>query len=251
MKQNELVSYCDQLLKISSIRDYCPNGMQVEGDNREVKKIALGVSISLEFINKAIDLGADMIFTHHGIIWDKDSRRIEGPFRKKVKALLDAGIAAAAYHLPLDFHPELGNNVQLAKLLELIDIELLSPVPEQAEAVMGTIPCKTITEFSELIEKKMRRKPLILPFGNDEVSKVVIITGGAQGYYLTAVENGADCFLTGEASEKNYGMAQEYEQHFISAGHYATEKWGILALGEHLEKKHGIPFEFIEIDNPL
>jgi dinuclear metal center YbgI/SA1388 family protein len=251
MRQNDVVAYCNQLLNISSLKDFCPNGMQVEGDNREVKKIALGVSISLEFIEKAIELNADLILTHHGLIWDKDSRRIQGPIRKKLKALFESGIAAGTYHLPLDFHPELGNNVQLAKVLELSDVEMLSTVPDRAEAVLGTIPCNTISEFSDLIEQKLQRKPLILPFGRKEVSRVVIITGGAQGYYLTAVENGADCFLTGEASEKNYGMAQEYEQHFISAGHYATEKWGILALGEHLKNGHDIPFEFIEIENPL
>jgi dinuclear metal center YbgI/SA1388 family protein len=251
MEQHQVIAYCDELLKISTIKDYCPNGLQVEGDNRSVHTIALGVSISLEFIEKAIGIGADLILTHHGMIWDKNSRRITGPFRKKLAALFESGIAAAAYHLPLDFHPRLGNNIQLANCLELKEIEPITTVEDQVEAVMGKTDHKTITEFAALVERKLNRKPLVLPFGKDPISKVVVMTGGAQGYYLTAVDNGANCFLTGEVSEMNYTMSQEYELHFISAGHYATEKFGILALGSHLRNEFDIPCEFIEIDNPL
>ena len=251
MKQNELVAYCDDLLNISAIGDFCPNGLQVEGDNREVKKIALGVSISLEFINKAIAINADLIITHHGMIWDKNSRRIQGPFRNKLGELFKTSLAAAAYHLPLDFHPVLGNNIQLAKILELKDIEPITTVADQVKAVLGLTNQETISKFSALVEKKLERKPLVLPFGKKQISKVVIITGGAQGHYLTAVENGADCYLTGEASEMNFAMSQEYELHYISAGHYATEKYGILALGEHIQQELGISSEFIEIQNPL
>lgn len=251
MNQHQIVAYCDELLKISTVKDFCPNGLRVEGDNRTVAKVALGVSISLELIEKAIGIGADLILTHHGMIWDKDSRRITGPFRSKLQKLFQSGVAAAAYHLPLDFHPKLGNNVQLANVLELTAIEPIMSVPNQVEAVMGTTAHRTIGDFAAFIEQKLERKPLVLPFGNGPISRVVIITGGAQGYYMTAVERGANCFLTGEVSEKNFAMSQEYQLHFISAGHYATEKYGIQALGEHLRQELGVPCEFIEIDNPL
>lgn len=251
MNQTEIIAYCDELLSVNSIKDYCPNGLQVEGDNRKVEKIAIGVSISMEFIKKATAVDADMIITHHGMIWDKGSRRVEGPFRQKLQALFKKGISAAAYHLPLDFHPEIGNNVQLARLLELSNIELISDKPDLAEAVVGRTNCSSVKELGQLVEKKLNRKPLILPFGNTEPKKVVIMTGGAQNYYMRAVEVGADCFLTGEASELNYAVSQEYQLNFISAGHYATEKWGIIALGDKIAKEFGISTEFIEIENPL
>lgn len=251
MNQSDIIAYCNQLLDIVNHRDYCPNGLQVEGDNRRVQKIAIGVSISLELIEKAIHCNADLIITHHGMIWDKDPRTINGPFRKKIKLLLDNGIATASYHLPLDYHSQLGNNVQLAEILELTDIQLLPEHLDYAEAVIGTTSQVTIEDFQDLLRRKLDRPPVVLPFGKKKISKVVIITGGAQNYFMTAVENGADCFVTGEISEKNYGMSQEYGVHFVSAGHYATERYGILALGKHLRKEFQIDCEFIEIANPI
>ncbi len=251
MNQNDIINHCSELLKVSEIKDFCPNGLQIEGDNREVNKIALGVSISHEVILKAIEANADLIITHHGMIWEKDSRRIAGPFRKKIHELLKHGIAAAAYHLPLDFHPQLGNNIQLAKHLELNDIVISPGSGEHAEYVLGRTGIETTEEFVRFVEEKLDRKPLVLPFGGERIEKVVIITGGAQNYFLTAVENGADCFLTGEVSEKNYSMSQEYEINYISAGHYATEKYGIIALGQHLQDKFGIEAEFIDVPNPI
>ncbi|MBU2514156.1 Nif3-like dinuclear metal center hexameric protein [bacterium] len=251
MKQAEIINYCNQLLDIAVHKDFCPNGLQVEGDQREVKRIAIGVSITLELIEKAIKDSADMIITHHGMIWDKDPRIISGPFRKKIKLLLDNGLAAAAYHLPLDYHLELGNNVQLARVLQLSDIKTIPENADFAEAIIGKTVESSIEDFSDFVSEQLIRPPIVLPFGKKRISKVVIITGGAQNYFMTAVENGADCFITGEASEKNYAMSQEYGVHFISAGHYATEKYGILALGEHLSEKFGIDSNFIEIDNPI
>ncbi len=251
MNQLELINYCNNLLNIHQIRDFCPNGMQVEGDNREVKKIALGVSISLEFIEKAIAENVDMIMTHHGLIWDKDPRVIKGPFRSKVQRLLEKGIAAATYHLPLDFHLDIGNNIQLANILEFSDISTVPEDSEVAEAVIGNTAQSTIEDFAAFIEKKLKRPPQVLPFGNSTIQKAVIITGGAQNYFSVAVDAGADCFITGEISEKNYSMSQEFGVHFISAGHYATERYGIQALGEHLKDKTGISSIFIEIENPI
>lgn len=251
MKQKELIKYCNDLLKSTFIQDYCPNGLQIEGDNREVHKIVIGVSISLEFIEKAIEKECDLILTHHGMIWNNDSRVIEGPFKKKISLLLEEGIASASYHLPLDYHPTLGNNYQLAKILGLKNIQALPAESDFAEAVIGETPCSTIDDFESIIIKKLNRKPQILPFGKPNISKAVIITGGAQNYYMTAVNEEADCFITGEISEKNYAVSQEYGIHYIGAGHYATEKWGIKALAEHLKGEFNIDYSFIEIDNPV
>lgn len=251
MEQSKLISYCNDLLTISNVSDYCPNGLQVAGDNRQVKKVALGVSISLEFIEKAIQEKTDLIITHHGLIWDKDSRVIEGPLREKLHLLLANGVAAAAYHLPLDFHPEIGNNVQLAEKIGLKNLRTISPTGEYAEAVVGETDKNTIEELSGHVETLLTRKPMVLPFGKPAIKTVMIITGGAQNYFLSAVEQQVDCFLTGEASEKNYSMSKEYRIHFIGAGHYATEKFGILALGEHIKETFGIPCQFLDFPNPL
>ncbi|MBU3916558.1 Nif3-like dinuclear metal center hexameric protein, partial [bacterium] len=196
-------------------------------------------------------LKSDLIITHHGLLWNKDDRRIQGPFREKIQLLLANGIAAAAYHLPLDFHSEIGNNVQLAKKLGLTDLEEFSQTGTYAEAIMGKTEETTIDTFSIVVEKALRRKPTVFPFGNDKIRKIAIITGAAQDFFTKAVDNGADCFLTGEVSEKNYSMSKEYHVHFISAGHYATEKFGIQKLGEKLETEFDVRCEFIDIPNPV
>lgn len=251
MNQQEIIRYCNDFLCIENFRDYCPNGLQVEGDNREVKKIATGVSLSEELIDHAIKQNADMIICHHGLIWNNDNRVVQGPYRRKLQKLLLKGIAASAYHLPLDFHPVLGNNIQLAQKLGLKNIIGFSETPKYAEGVIGELPPVTIEELGLIIEKTLGRKPTVLPFGASDISKVAIVTGGAQGQFEKAIQSGADCFITGEVSEKNYGMSQEYGVHFISAGHYATEKFGIQALGQHLTEQLNVMCQFTAFSNPI
>jgi len=251
MKQQEIISYCNELLNINQIPDYCPNGLQVEADPRPVKKIALGVSISLEFIEKAIAEDADMIITHHGLFWEKDSRVIQGPLRKKIQLLLSNHLTAVAYHLPLDFHAEIGNNIQLAKRLGLTKVREFDDTASYSDGIIGETDIKSIDDFSIHIENILDRKPVVLPYGKAQISKIVIITGGAQGYFQKAIDLGADCFITGEISEKNFSMSKEYEVHFVSAGHYATEKFGIQALGDLITHKFNIECNFIDIPNPI
>lgn len=251
MNQIDLITYCDDLLEKENFKDYCPNGLQVEGDGREVSKIALGVSISLDLIEKAIEIGADLIMTHHGLFWNKDERTIRGPMRRKIKLLLDNGLASAAWHLPLDFHPELGNNAQLADKLGLTDQEPFAQTPKYAEGVMGISGIKRIHELAQHVSQVLEREPTVLPYGPDEINRVAIITGGAQGYFLEAIDAGADCFITGEVSEQNFTMSREFGVHFISAGHYSTEKFGIQALGCHLESHFNLQAEYIHIPNPI
>ncbi len=251
MRQSEIIKSCNELLEIEKFKDYCPNGLQIEGDNREVQKIALGVSISLEFIEKAIKTDADLIITHHGLIWDRDERIIRGPLKRKIHLLLNQGIAAAAYHLPLDFHPEFGNNVQLAEKIGLQNLLPFANTPQYAEGIIGTTSLQTIDELTEHIAKILQRTPVVLPFGPERIKQVAIVTGGAQGYFVEAIEAGADCFITGEISEQNFAMSREYGVHFISAGHYATETYGIQALGGYLEQHFQISTAFIDILNPI
>ncbi|MBU2647405.1 Nif3-like dinuclear metal center hexameric protein [bacterium] len=251
MKQTEIIKYCDNLLEIEKFSDYCPNGLQIEGDNRQTVKIAIGVSISLEFIEKAIEQDADLIITHHGLIWNRDERIIRGPLKRKMILLLNHGIAAAAYHLPLDFHPQLGNNAQLADKIGLVDLEPFSQTPQYAQGVMGTTTLRTIDAVSEHVAEVLNRQPLTLPYGPDKINKIAIVTGGAQGFFLEAIEAGADCFITGEISEQNFAMSREHGVHFISAGHYCTEKFGIQALGAHLGEQFDLQIDFIDIPNPI
>jgi len=251
MKQQALINQCNEWLRIGDFNDYCPNGLQVAGDDREVRKIALGVSISEELIALAIKQQADLILTHHGLFWNKDSRVIQGPMQRKLKLLLGSGIASAAYHLPLDFHATLGNNLRLAEELGLQQIQGILNTPKYAEGMMGTTDLENIEALGERIETVLHRKPLLIPYGPKLIKKVAIVTGGAQGYFLQAIEAGADCFITGEASEQNYSMSKEYGVHFISAGHYQTERFGIQALGAKITQEFGIACEFMDFPNPI
>lgn len=251
MKSNDIITYCNTLLSIADYKDYCPNGLQVEGDERDIKHIILGVSLSEELIDITIQEGADMVICHHGLLWNSDERVVKGPYRRKLEKLLLNGISAASYHLPLDFHPALGNNIQLAQKLGLKNIKGFLENPKYAEGIVGQVAEVTIGTFAQTIEQELKRKPTVLPFGKERISKVGIVTGGAQGYFEKAIEAGVDCFITGEVSEKNYGMSQEFGVHFISAGHYATEKFGIQALGQRLQEEFNISTQFIEVSNPV
>ncbi|OGG94750.1 MAG: Nif3-like dinuclear metal center hexameric protein [Candidatus Lambdaproteobacteria bacterium RIFOXYD12_FULL_49_8] len=251
MKQIEVIEALDQKLEIERFADYGPNGLQVEGDGREVKQVALGVSLSLELIEVAAQNRADLIITHHGILWDGQDPRIQGPFAKKLKLLLANGMAAASYHLPLDFHPELGNNIGLARLLGLEEIEFILPKADYHIGVMGRPRQGGIEKLSSQIEKALGRTPQVLAFGPQVIKRLAIVSGGAQKSFIKVVQAGADAFLTGEASEQNYAEAQELGAHYIAAGHYATERLGILALENWLEEELGLDCLMIESENPL
>lgn len=251
MRQKQIIERCDDWLNIHDYKDFCPNGLQVSGADKEVEKITLGVSLTEELIQKAIENGSDLILTHHGLFWNKDSRVVTGPYRRKLKLILEAGIALAAYHLPLDFHDELGNNIQLAKKLELKNVKGIITNSRYSESVMGDAGHVKIEELNLRLAKILGRKPTTLSFGAPKIGKVAIITGAAQGYFEKAVAEGADCFITGEASEYNYAQSKELGVHFIAAGHYQTERFGIIALGEKILKELGIPSEFVEFPNPI
>lgn len=251
MNQAEVINYCDRLLDVESFEDYCPNGMEVEGDGREVSLVVLGVSLTLELIEQALAKGADLILTHHGMLWKGADPRIRGPFAKKLKALLGAGLASASYHLPLDFHLELGNNAQLAKALGLKDIQPILANGGHFQAILGRPPLEDPKGLKTHIGQLLGQEPRWIDFGPERIERLAICSGGAQKYFVRTLAEGAQAFLTGEASEPNYTEAQEWGAHFIAGGHYATERLGIQALGQHLEETCGVKTLFVKTANPL
>ena len=250
MNNLELEQLINQKLSSDKINDYAPNGLQVEGKT-EIKKIITGVTASQALIDYAIRQNADAILVHHGYFWKSENPCIRGMKGKRIKALLVNDINLYGYHLPLDVHPELGNNAQLAKLL---DIENLQPLEKGAVSIPVWGELKepmTGENFAEKIEKVLNRKPLIcIENGPHLIRKIGICTGGGQGYIDLAAEQGCDAFITGEVSEQTIHSAREQGLHFFSAGHHATERYGIKALGEWLAKEYGFDVEFKDIDNP-
>ena len=250
MNNIELEQLINQKLSSDKINDYAPNGLQVEGKTK-IKKIITGVTANQALIDYAISQNADAILVHHGYFWKSENPCIRGMKGKRIKALLVNDINLYGYHLPLDVHPELGNNAQLAKLL---DIKNLQPLEKGAVSIPVWGELKepmTGKDFAEKVEKVLNRKPLIcIENGPHLIRKIGICTGGGQGYIDLAAEQCCDAFITGEVSEQTIHSAREQGLHFFSAGHHATERYGIKALGEWLAKEYGFDVEFKDIDNP-
>ncbi|ALO42005.1 Nif3-like dinuclear metal center hexameric protein [Pseudoalteromonas phenolica] len=251
MKRTKLVNQLTELLKPFSISDYCPNGLQVEGAE-EVKKIVTGVTASQALIDAAIEAGADTILVHHGFFWKGEDQTITGMKQRRIKALLENNINLIAYHLPLDVHPELGNNAQLAELLDISYERPLEPWNKNCVAVKGKLKTPMSLEaFAKLVEEKLDRKPLINEAGDHLIKTIAWCTGGGQSFIDMAASQGIDAYLTGEASEQTIHSSNEQSIHFIAAGHHATERYGAKALGEYLAKTYDLDVEFIDINNPV
>ena len=250
MLTRELVSQLNLLLDTQSIKDYCPNGLQVEGAER-IEKIVTGVTASEALIDKAIEHQADAILVHHGYFWKNEDYRVIGMKRNRLAKLLSNNINLIAYHLPLDIHPELGNNAQLGKLLGLGNISPLDDGSRQSVLVSGEFPQETSIEvLARAVEAKLGRKPLVERVGDKPIRSVGWCTGGGQSYVQMAAEQGMDAYITGEVSEQTIHTAREMGIHFIAAGHHATERYGIKALGEYVSSTYDLNVEFIDIDNP-
>ena len=252
MQRKELVDYLQAFLKVDEFKDYCPNGLQVEG-SAEIKHIVAGVTASQALINLAIDKNADAILVHHGYFWKGENQSIVGIKQKRIKALLQADINLLAYHLPLDAHPLLGNNAQLANVLGLQNVS-----SQQLNGVNNILwkgelaQSLSANDFSLSISEKLDRQALWLPSSsNASIKTVAWCTGGAQSYITEAAELGVDAYISGEVSEQNTHLAKELDIHYFSAGHHATERYGVQALSKHLAEKFKISYEFIDIDNPV
>lgn len=252
VQREELIAYLDELLNVSAFEDYCPNGLQVEG-RHEINTIMGGVTASQALINAAILKGADTLLVHHGYFWKGEDPRVVGMKHRRLKSLLESGINLLAYHLPLDAHPDLGNNAQLARLLDLKITGSFGKGGGPDIGLVGELPKKVTAEFfADQLAEKLGRVPLHIPGGSKEsIHSIAWCTGAAQSYIPLAAAQGVDAFLTGEASEQTVHEARELGIHFFSAGHHATERGGVLALGTHLAEKYGISFHFEDIDNPV
>ena len=249
MDQNRLSEYLHKYLQVDLFTDIAPNGLQVEGTSI-IKKIITGVSASVELFNRAIQEQADCVLVHHGIIWNFERPLFRGSYRERIRLLLEHNINLYAYHLPLDAHPEVGNNAQICKRLGLGSIEPFGEYKGQLIGMKGYIEETEKDEVFKRIESVMSKKCLIYPFGSDGIKSIAVISGGGQKDVAQAIEAKIDLFITGEVSEFIMHLAKEEKIHFIAAGHYATEKFGILALGEHLSKQFAIETLFIDIPNP-
>ena len=246
---NDIVSYTNSLLQITDFKDYAPNGLQVEGKD-SVNCIVSGVTASLELIEAAIKLKADAILVHHGYFWKNEAAEITGMKYQRIKALLDYDISLLAYHLPLDAHPELGNNIQLAKQLG-ISVEGVMGMQGTGLGNFGSFEKSyDVQSLSDHIEVVLDRKPLAISAGEQEIKTLAWCTGGAQHYINDALALGVDAFISGEISENTVHTARESGIHYFAAGHHATERYGVKALGEHLEMQFGIEHHFVDCDNP-
>lgn len=252
MNNLQLEILLNQTLSSQLVKDYCPNGLQVEG-KKTVKKIVTGVTASQALIEAAIDAKADAILVHHGYFWKGESQPITGMKGKRIRFLIQNDINLYVYHLPLDIHPQLGNNAQLAQLLDIETQGGLEGHP-QSVAMFGAFKTPLSgQELSQKIETALNRKPLhISPDDQDkEIKTVGWCTGGGQDYIELAAQSGLDAFISGEISERTTYIARELGIHYFAAGHHATERYGIKALGEWLTKEHGFDVTFIDIDNPV
>lgn len=247
MQLNALQQYVDQLLDPAGFKDYCPNGLQVEGRD-EVRTVLCGVTASQALLDHAVAGDFDAIFVHHGYFWRGEDARISGMRKRRLATLLTHDISLFAYHLPLDAHPELGNNVQLGRLFGWTGEGFFG---EQKLGWIGSPErAQPAAEISRTIGSRLAREPLLVGDGARVVKRVAWCTGGAQGFFEQAILAGADLFVSGEISEPTVHMARESGVPYIAAGHHATERYGIKALGEHLAQTFGLAVEFVDVDNP-
>ncbi|MBF4335562.1 MULTISPECIES: Nif3-like dinuclear metal center hexameric protein [Vibrio] len=251
MDNLKLEALLNQKLNPQLIKDYCPNGLQVEG-RTEIKKIVTGVTASQALIEQAIERNADALLVHHGYFWKSEPESIRGMKGHRIRALIRNDINLYAYHLPLDIHPELGNNKLLADLLGIHVDGGLEGHP-QSVAMFGHFEqALTADELSQRIEQALQRRPLhVAPSSNRIIKTVGWCTGGGQDFVDLAAQHGLDAFISGEISERTTYSAREQNIHYFSAGHHATERYGVKALGEWLASEYGFEVEFIDINNPV
>lgn len=248
MKLTEFLDYTGQLLQVERFRDYCPNGLQVQG-RAEIRNIISGVSACMALLEAAAEADADLVLVHHGYFWKNEEARVTGIKRARLKFLLQRDINLAAYHLPLDAHAELGNNAQLARRLGFV---VEGWFGEQAIAARGLLPRPmALAELRGLLCEELGREPFVVGEESAVICRIAWCSGAAQDYLGQAIEQGVDAFLTGEVSEHTVHLARESGIAFIAAGHHATERYGVQALGEHLAQRFGLNHRYIDIPNPV
>ena len=245
MKLNELTTYLDSYLRIDEISDYGPQGLQIETDNREVKKIALAVDSAPAVIQAAAEWGADMLLVHHGIFWG-GAQKIAGPFGERVRSCMRTGVNLYAAHLPLDAHPEVGNNAILAEIFQLENIVWWGSFKGTPLGVCGDIRPTLLTDLGKKLDSKLGTTSRTLPHGPNTVRRLAILSGGGAGMVEEITALGADTYITGETSHSQYWLASDFGVNVIFGGHYATETVGVKALGEHLEEQFSLETQFFD-----
>jgi dinuclear metal center YbgI/SA1388 family protein len=246
-RRDDLESTLQALLQPERFKDYGPNGLQVEGVT-EVHRLVSGVTASLALIDAAIEEGADALLVHHGLFWRGQDGRLTGWLGQRVRRLMAAGVNLWAYHLPLDAHPELGNNAQLGRRLGLVADARFG---EQELGFIGAAGAHAhVQSLADTARAALGRELTLLPGDGRPLRRVAWCTGGAQGYFEPAIEAGADAFITGEISEPQAHLARETGVAFLACGHHATERFGAEAVAAHVAAQLGIAHRHIEIDNP-
>jgi dinuclear metal center YbgI/SA1388 family protein len=244
--RDEILALAAELLHLDDYRDYGPMGLQVEG-SPEVSKLVCGVSASRDLFERAAEAGAELVLVHHGLFWDNETRVVRRGMRERLRVLLDHDMTLAAYHLALDAHEELGNNALLCRELGI------EPETRFTEWGFGG-PLEepmTADAFAARIRERLDRPPLVFSYGPEQIRRVAVVTGGAAKYLAEAVAEGYDCFVTGEAAEPTKHAAKEAGIHFVAAGHYATETFGVKALSARIADELGIEWEFADLPNPV
>jgi dinuclear metal center YbgI/SA1388 family protein len=245
-RRDEILAYADELLDVAAIQDYGPVGLQVAGAG-EVDKVACGVSASLELFERAAEVGAKLLIVHHGLFWDNDPRVVDERMRRRLRALFDADMTLAAYHLALDAHPEVGNNALLAREL---GVEVERPFAKIGVGGRLVEPCSA-DELAARLHERIAREPLLFAHGPKRVERVAIVSGGGGKLLPDAAREGYDAFVTGEPEEPSLHQARELGIHFVAGGHYATERLGVQALAQRLAERFGLEWEFLELPNPV
>ncbi len=247
---NTLVEEADRYLGSTKIQDYCPNGLQVEG-RPQVMRIVSGVTASQALLDAAVDARADLVLVHHGYFWKGENPCVVGMKQRRLKTLLKHDISLLAYHLPLDLHAEVGNNVQLARQLEITVEGPLDPADSRVVGLIGSLPEPLHPrDFARRVQEVLGREPLLIE-GSEKIRRVGWCTGGGQGYIDRAIAAGVDLFISGEASEQTVHSARENDISFIAAGHHATERYGVQALGDYLARRFALEHVFIDCPNPV
>jgi dinuclear metal center YbgI/SA1388 family protein len=249
-KVTDIVAWADDLLDTARFRDYGPNGLQVPptGESGRVDAVVTGVSANLELLERARDAGAGLVLVHHGLFWEGAPLALSRPLAGRLRTVLESGMALAAYHLPLDAHPEIGNNALIA---EGLGCDGREPFGELGTAGRFGGEGLAAPELFERVRGLTGREPLIFDAGPARVRSIGIVSGGAAGQLDEAIAAGLDAFLTGEPKEPVMSLAREAGVHFIAAGHYATETFGIRRLGELAAERFDVRHEFIDVPNPI
>jgi dinuclear metal center YbgI/SA1388 family protein len=248
----DILGFSDRLLEPERFEDHCPNGLQVPG-RAEVDRLATGVSASRELLERAREVGAGLVIVHHGLFWEGRTRALSPQDADRLRVLLAAEMGLAAYHLPLDAHPDIGNNALLADGLGCEDREPFGVHRGRPIGFAGSFPGEGLAadELFARVAELTGREPLVFDTGPPRVRRIGIVSGGGAGNLEEAAAAGLDALLTGEPSEPAMAQARESGMHFVAAGHHATETFGVTALGELLAARFGVAHEFIDVPNPV